>query len=591
MEDFENEKKLHDYPLEVNIEKTETILKQLKHSVCKIYNQQENGSGFFCKISFHDGKKPINKNVLITCNHILGEKDLIKGNKINLSFFDGKVINSFILDDKRIIFTNVEYDITIIEIKSNDPIINYECLEINENVFSNADLNYIFRNKPIYTLHNPYKKTLVSYGKIKQIYDNNIDHYCNTKKGSSGGPILSLDDNKVIGIHKGSYKKETDEFNKGILISGGINEFLKYLNFQKNFKMINNIYIKKKNNVKEKDKISLFSKNTILEKKSFIKDYEKISLQTEANIIRHEILDKYNNIIEKEFLFNNFEEIPSINRISLENEYNLRNKDILRSSSSNEDNPFKKSFVSSKNNNNNNNNNNNSNNKKNYNNHNKSKDKYYLMDNNINISSKINFGKNNNINNKEIIFGEEEFFVSEYRRIIFKNGILFGIIKRYDEIKNIVNKIQLIFKKDVKFNLMYKATEIDDKASTFHQICDYLNGSLVIIETNKGVRFGGFTTKNWKGNCIKKVDNDAFVFSIDNNKIYNVYKNDFAIGGYPKFGPIFFGCQIRIYDNFFSRKCTTCLKGLNYSTTKDYELNNGEQYYIVKDIEIYSIEK
>ena len=235
MEDFENEKEIPDYPLEVNIQKTRIILKQLKHSVCKILNQQENGSGFFCKLSFHDGDKLININALITCNHVLGEKDLIKGKKINLSFFDGKVVNSFILDDKRIIFTNVEYDITIIEIKPKDKI-NYECLEINENVFSNADLNCLFSNMPIYTLHSPYNKTLVSYGKINQINKNNIEHYCSTKKGSSVGPILSLDDNKVIGIHKGCNRNEKEEYNIGILISSGINEFLMYLNFKKNLK-------------------------------------------------------------------------------------------------------------------------------------------------------------------------------------------------------------------------------------------------------------------------------------------------------------------------------------------------------------------
>ena len=71
--------------------------------------------------------------------------------------------------------------------------------------------------------------------------------------------------------------------------------------------------------------------------------------------------------------------------------------------------------------------------------------------------------------------------------------------------------------------------------------------TLVLVETTKGRRFGGFTTKSWDGNCVKKVDNNAFVFSIDKNKCYDVIKNEFAVGGYPKFGPVFFGCQIRIY--------------------------------------------
>ena len=71
---------------------------------------------------------------------------------------------------------------------------------------------------------------------------------------------------------------------------------------------------------------------------------------------------------------------------------------------------------------------------------------------------------------------------------------------------------------------------------------------------------------------------------------YEVINNEMAIGCYPKFGPVFFGCQIRVYDNFFNKNSTTCHKKLNFKTNEDYELNNGEQFFIVKDIEVYSIE-
>ena len=142
----------------------------------------------------------------------------------------------------------------------------------------------------------------------------------------------------------------------------------------------------------------------------------------------------------------------------------------------------------------------------------------------------------------------------------------------------------------LKFKILFKAIEMGDKANIFHQKCDSVDMSLIIIETSKGVRFGGFTTKSWEGNCVQKIDNDAFVFSIDKKKIYDVITNEPAVGCYPKFGPVFFGCQIRIYDNFFKKESTTCHRKLNYKTTQDYELNNGEQSFFVKDIEVYSIE-
>ena len=187
-------------------------------------------------------------------------------------------------------------------------------------------------------------------------------------------------------------------------------------------------------------------------------------------------------------------------------------------------------------------------------------------------------------------FSEEQLYRTEEGRVIFRNGILYGIIKQYSEIEKVVGKIQSILQKGARFKIVYKATESGDRAISFHQLCDNVDISLVLIETTKGVRFGGFTTKNWKGNCEQKIDNDAFVFSIDKNKIYEVIKNEMAIGCYPKFGPVFFGCQIRVYDNFFNKNSTTCHKKLNFKTTEDYELNNGEQYFIVKDIEVYSIE-
>ena len=184
----------------------------------------------------------------------------------------------------------------------------------------------------------------------------------------------------------------------------------------------------------------------------------------------------------------------------------------------------------------------------------------------------------------------ENLYRTETGLIIFRNGLLRGIIHKFAEITDVVSKIQIMLTAGVKFNIIYRASEHGDKANIFHQKCDNHQMTLVLVETTKGRRFGGFTTKTWDGNCVKKIDNDAFVFSLDKHKIYDVHKNEFAIGGYPKFGPVFFGCQIRIYDEFFKKGGTTCHRGLNYKTKEDYELNSGEQIYIVKEIEVYDIE-
>ena len=162
------------------------------------------------------------------------------------------------------------------------------------------------------------------------------------------------------------------------------------------------------------------------------------------------------------------------------------------------------------------------------------------------------------------------------------------IIHSTEELELITRKINKANKK-ITLNLLYKATVDSDKAAAFHDKCDHAQSSLVLVETDKGKRFGGFTTCSWAGDCEEKKDEDAFVFSLDKMMIYENIPNEDAIGCYPKFGPIFLGCQIRIYDNAFSKGGTTFEKGLNYYTEEDYELTGGERYFNVKEIEVYEV--
>ena len=171
----------------------------------------------------------------------------------------------------------------------------------------------------------------------------------------------------------------------------------------------------------------------------------------------------------------------------------------------------------------------------------------------------------------------------------FENGIIKNIIKEPEEIENVVNKISEKFNVR-RFKLLYKGSRDGDAANDFHTRCDDAEKTLVIVEDNYGNRFGGFTTQDWGGQYLQKKDDDAFIFSIDKNKIYEVIPDQNAIGCYPNFGPVFFGCQIRIYDNFLAKGGTTYKKGLNYRTTEDFELTNGNQNFGVKDIEVYEVE-
>ena len=160
------------------------------------------------------------------------------------------------------------------------------------------------------------------------------------------------------------------------------------------------------------------------------------------------------------------------------------------------------------------------------------------------------------------------------------------IIHDMNELEMITKKINKENKRII-INLLYKASADSDSAAVFHNKCDEANNTIVLVETKDGKRFGGYTTKSWKGNCVEKADPEAFIFSFDKMKTYDNIPGDDAIGCYPKFGPIFLGCQIKIFDNAFTRGGTTFEKELNFNTEEDYELTGGSRTFEVKDVEVY----
>ena len=114
--DYKQEAKLESYPKWVSLETTEEIIKQMKTKICKIYlNNGKKGTGFFCNISLPNQNK---LNVLITNNHIINEKNIEEKEIITIH-----INNNFKLElNNRIIYTDEQYDITIIELKKNDKI-------------------------------------------------------------------------------------------------------------------------------------------------------------------------------------------------------------------------------------------------------------------------------------------------------------------------------------------------------------------------------------------------------------------------------------------------------------------------------------
>ena len=232
MADYKEQKNRHEIE-PVSIEKTEKIIEQMKKCVCKIYSNGSAGTGFFTQIPYKNGSK----KVLITNNHLLGENEIQNNNIITYIINNNeKDKKEIIIDEKRKRYTNKDMDVTIIEINEYKDDI-HDFIETDDDIIDNMDLNKeeiidnnynsIYKNESIYILNYMNgENILASYGLITEINEENrIKHKCNINNGSSGSPILSLKNNKLIGIHYDSSDKY--EYNLGTLIIYIIIEFNK----------------------------------------------------------------------------------------------------------------------------------------------------------------------------------------------------------------------------------------------------------------------------------------------------------------------------------------------------------------------------
>ena len=220
----------------ISREQMNEIGKQMDKSICKIINGNKCGTGFFCFINFPDRSNLL--PVLITNNHILGENDISVGKTINISINNDTIKYNLKIDESTKTYTSnaYNYDTTIIEIKDKKFFKDNIFLDIDQDAY-NFETNQIeqYKQLSVYIIQYPSSdKVKLSNGRIKNIIlpEFNLLHTCTTKEGSSGSPIIKLNDYKVIGIHQGY--SEIDNSNEGILITKPIKEFI--YNYLGNYK-------------------------------------------------------------------------------------------------------------------------------------------------------------------------------------------------------------------------------------------------------------------------------------------------------------------------------------------------------------------
>ena len=205
----------------ISLKQNKILTSFLEKYICKINNKlEEKGTGFFCKMPFPDQFKLL--PVLITNNHFLDEDNIKVNNIIKLSLDNDKIYKNIEISNTRKVYTNKDLDITIIEVYPNEDKIDDYYLDIDDYKNNN------YKDEEICILQYPNGLEGASYsiGKLENIDNEDIYHNCSTKFGSSGGPIINLSNNKVIGIHKGTTNSNSN-INKGTFIKYAIEEFNK----------------------------------------------------------------------------------------------------------------------------------------------------------------------------------------------------------------------------------------------------------------------------------------------------------------------------------------------------------------------------
>jgi hypothetical protein len=155
-------------------------------------------------------------------------------------------------------------------------------------------------------------------------------------------------------------------------------------------------------------------------------------------------------------------------------------------------------------------------------------------------------------------------------------------------LKNWINNINNDSSKTIKTKLIYKLSKDGDSIDTFHNLCDNMSPTLILVETKEGRKFGGYTTCVWCKNKGGKKDGKTFLFSFDEKKMYTKKKDclkERDVYCRNDAGPIFGGNDLYFFQ--------TLKKG--YSLSPYYFLENNDlakntkDDFDIKEIEIFKI--
>ena len=203
----------------------------------------------------------------------------------------------------------------------------------------------------------------------------------------------------------------------------------------------------------------------------------------------------------------------------------------------------------------------------------------------------------NNLNSENYILenriGDIEYEKSQrniYYQDLFKES---SIIKK-EERKLISNWVLPHY--NLKFELLYSGKRDGFDISTFHSKCNNKGPTIFVAKLENNRRFGAFASESWEKNSGGKIDDNAFLFSLDNKIKYGLKKKGVtSIYGQPNssilFGPSWDG-EKNIGDDDLKFEGKTAMfreTGLKFNFERKDICGDCEYKNLSTDLEVYAV--
>ena len=194
----------------------------------------------------------------------------------------------------------------------------------------------------------------------------------------------------------------------------------------------------------------------------------------------------------------------------------------------------------------------------------------------------------NKLKESQIKFSNKDDAINSFDSKIIESkdniNFILDYIKKNDKTLNI-SKIKLLF----------RGSRDGERTKTCHELCDNKQHVLIIMKSETGYIFGGYSKIGFKANKILeyKIDNNCFLFSLNLKKIYPVIKDKNVICHTRETSGLCFFGSLMFYDYFMSKKdwpnLNMDIKQYFNNLETVYEMNGGEEYFKCDELEVFQL--